>query len=376
MQAMAHVPKSVETSSMGFYLRKSLKAGPFRFNLSKSGVGVSAGVRGFRVGSGPRGNYVHMGRNGVYYRSSPGGPSSRRPALVQQDISSRPTSSAHLDVDPVLMEDITGATTAELAASTSSELLEQIRGAAGHHRAWPWILVATLVLVSALNAVPALSFVILAIGVAASWWVRQWDVAKSSVVVFYDVNDEHAARFQPLVSAFDAKRLPKRAWELLAQGQVRTTYQRKVNAGASSLVSRDPGTLSVGGPPVLVTNIAVPSIQTKRRAIYLLPDRVLVRSGRSYAEVQWGAISSAVTMQRFIESEGVPSDSQVVGQTWKYVNKNGGPDKRFKDNRQLPVVLYGELELRAPSGFHAVWQLSRRQAAEDFAAAIVGMRGR
>ena len=36
--------------------------GPFRFNLSKSGLGVSAGVPGFRVGTGPRGNYVHMGR--------------------------------------------------------------------------------------------------------------------------------------------------------------------------------------------------------------------------------------------------------------------------------------------------------------------------
>ena len=51
---------------MGFYIRKSIKAGPFRFNLSKSGLGVSAGIPGFRVGTGPRGNYVHMGRNGIY----------------------------------------------------------------------------------------------------------------------------------------------------------------------------------------------------------------------------------------------------------------------------------------------------------------------
>jgi hypothetical protein len=29
---------------MGFYLRKSVSVGPLRFNLSKSGVGVSAGV--------------------------------------------------------------------------------------------------------------------------------------------------------------------------------------------------------------------------------------------------------------------------------------------------------------------------------------------
>ena len=55
---------------MPFYLRKSLKAGPLRFNFSKSGIGVSAGVKGLRVGSGPRGNYIHAGRHGIYYRSS------------------------------------------------------------------------------------------------------------------------------------------------------------------------------------------------------------------------------------------------------------------------------------------------------------------
>jgi hypothetical protein len=38
---------------MGFYIRKSVSVGPFRFNLSKSGIGVSTGIMGFRVGSGP-----------------------------------------------------------------------------------------------------------------------------------------------------------------------------------------------------------------------------------------------------------------------------------------------------------------------------------
>lgn len=55
---------------MGFYLRKSISVGPLRFNLSKSGIGVSAGVTGLRFGVGPRGNYVHMGRGGLYYRAT------------------------------------------------------------------------------------------------------------------------------------------------------------------------------------------------------------------------------------------------------------------------------------------------------------------
>jgi hypothetical protein len=54
---------------MSFYVRKSFQRGPFRLNFSKSGVGVSVGVPGFRVGIGPRGTYFHAGRQSVYYRS-------------------------------------------------------------------------------------------------------------------------------------------------------------------------------------------------------------------------------------------------------------------------------------------------------------------
>ncbi len=53
---------------MAFYLRKGLNLGPLRLNLSKSGVGVSGGITGARVGVGPKGPYVHGGRHGLYYR--------------------------------------------------------------------------------------------------------------------------------------------------------------------------------------------------------------------------------------------------------------------------------------------------------------------
>lgn len=52
---------------MGWSFRKSIKLGPIRLNLSKSGLGVSTGIRGFRVSSGPRGTYLRAGRGGIYY---------------------------------------------------------------------------------------------------------------------------------------------------------------------------------------------------------------------------------------------------------------------------------------------------------------------
>src|ERR1700756_5584528 len=74
---------------MGFYLRKSISAGPFRFKLSGSGLGLSVGVKGFRVGTGPRGNYVHMGRDGLYYRASLGG--AHRPQRRQTPVPPSPS---------------------------------------------------------------------------------------------------------------------------------------------------------------------------------------------------------------------------------------------------------------------------------------------
>ncbi len=54
---------------MGFYLRKSFKLGPVRLNLSKSGLGASFGVKGFRYGINAQGKeYIHAGRCGLYYR--------------------------------------------------------------------------------------------------------------------------------------------------------------------------------------------------------------------------------------------------------------------------------------------------------------------
>jgi hypothetical protein len=48
---------------MGFYYRKSVNLGPFRVNLSKSGVGYSVGGRGFRVGTTARGKKYCLARS-------------------------------------------------------------------------------------------------------------------------------------------------------------------------------------------------------------------------------------------------------------------------------------------------------------------------
>jgi len=55
---------------MGFSFRKSIGFGPFRVNLSKSGVGVSTGVKGARISTGPSGTKVYGGWGPFRYQKN------------------------------------------------------------------------------------------------------------------------------------------------------------------------------------------------------------------------------------------------------------------------------------------------------------------
>jgi hypothetical protein len=53
---------------MGLSFRKSKSFGPFRVNLSNSGIGFSFGVKGARISTSRRGTYVTLGAGGISYR--------------------------------------------------------------------------------------------------------------------------------------------------------------------------------------------------------------------------------------------------------------------------------------------------------------------
>lgn len=80
---------------MGWYFRKSKSIGPVRLNFSKSGMSVSSGVKGARMIFGPRGTFVTVGGNGVYYRKKLG--SSTKNTLSHDNSYARSASSCGTD---------------------------------------------------------------------------------------------------------------------------------------------------------------------------------------------------------------------------------------------------------------------------------------
>jgi len=354
---------------VGFYIRKSIKAGPFRFNLSKSGLGVSAGIPGFRVGTGPRGNYVHMGRNGIYYRASLGGGDRATAPAAPQVLSPSPSwGIPAYSPGGILMEDTTGAAAFALEPTGPDDLVEQLNTAGGRF-AWWWP-TAIAGAVIALASPRILGLVIAVLLVPACIWLYFNDQARRTVVLFYEVEDAAEQWFQALITQWPWLSQSQRLWRVTEAGDINTLYQFKRNAGASTVISSVVAAAGLSGPPELKTNIEVPSIVAGKSALYFLPDRLLVRDGKRFTDVSYEHLQVFPTTQRFIESDAPPADGTLVDTTWTYVNKGGGPDRRFNNNRQQPVMLYGRVVLTTATGLYWIIQISRNQAAEPVAQVI------
>jgi hypothetical protein len=262
------------------------------------------------------------------------------------------------------MEDVTGASALELAPSGRGDLVVQLNEAAKRPRFGRWALAAVIVLFFIKPPVGTILALVASPGVV---WLFFHDRARRSVVAFYDVNDEAAHWFQRVITACEETAKMARRWRINTSGDVRTTYQYKVNSGASTIVSRSAVAITMAGPKQLKTNVVVPTISAGKNALHFLPDRLLVSDGKRFSDVAYASLDVDSGNGRFIESDGVPRDGTKVDTTWQYVNVKGGPDRRYNNNLELPVMLYGYLGLASPSGLNWLLQCSKADGFEEVA---------
>ena len=345
---------------MGLYFRRSVRVGPFRFNFSKSGIGVSTGIPGFRVGTGPRGAYVHMGVGGLYYRQSLGSTGTRPAGTRQPGARGLPSYAGEVDdltVSP--MEDIESASVLELTDASSQSLLDEIQQRRATPRVAPWVAamgIAVFLLAGNAGVGELTIAVIGAVAAGLFWWVNGRDAVRRTVVIGYDLDAVAAEHFEALISAWKALGGVGGLWHIPARAQVQN---RKYHAGASTVLNRTSVRPATGQPPGIRSNIDVPFIQAGRQQLYFMPDRVLVFDGARVGAVEYSGLLVEVGTTRFVEDGSVPGDAQVVDHTWRYVDKDGGPDRRFANNAQLPIALYETIHFTSSSGLNELLQVSR-----------------
>ena len=332
---------------MGFYLKKSVSFGGVRFNFSKSGIGASVGVKGFRVGTGPRGNYIHMGRNGIYYRAALGRKKSR-----SQSVQIAPPEGVKRSDDGLLFQEIESGDISFIVDSSSQEIVDEINHKRKKILFCPFAILFLFVPTGG----------IFLAGTAALLIYSLIDRKRKTTVIFYDIDEQSEQEIQQFYSAFDQLMNCHFAWHITAQADVR---DRKYHAGASLIVKRTKIQIQYKTPPYMKTNVKVPSIPTGKQILYFFPDRILVYEKKKVGGLSYANLSITQRGQRFIEDGPVPKDGTIIDHTWRYVNKSGGPDKRFKDNRQLPVLMYSDLSFKSNTGMNELIELSRQDIGSE-----------
>jgi hypothetical protein len=268
------------------------------------------------------------------------------------------------------LSEIESADVSEIVDSSSRELLEEISQKQKKMRLWPWAVFSTAVLVfmGAIADWPIWllgSFVV--VGAISTYAAQARDVLQKTVVLFYDFDSEMESAYAELHTAAAKLAECSVAWHIEATGKV---HDSKYHAGASSLISRKPTFIRKSEPPFLKSNIETICIGVGRQILHLFPDRVLIYDTNGVGAVGYKELSIDVRNSRFIEDGPVPRDAKVVDKTWKYVNKKGGPDKRFKDNRELPICMYEEIHLTSSTGLNEVIQISQNGLGDKFSQAI------
>jgi hypothetical protein len=114
-------------------------------------------------------------------------------------------------------------------------------------------------------------------------------------------------------------------------------------------------------------NISVPCVNAGGIRLFFLPDLILLLQDGRFGSVPYDDFRVQQSSTRFIEDGYVASDAAEVGRTWRYVNKSGGPDRRFSNNAQLPILQYGVLVLASAKGLNIHLQTSSVQQTIAFA---------
>lgn len=177
-------------------------------------------------------------------------------------------------------------------------------------------------------------------------------------------------KYDAMRDAFVSLTKTHRVWDLTSSHY---NDRVKTRSAASTIVSRKPteigrrvlSDIRSDDEPFYFKNI-------NGADLYFYPNFLIAyNSKEKFAIVGYDELNFQFVPTRFLETESVPQDSRIIEYTWAKVNKNGSRDKRFKDNYQIPIVQYGNIELKSATGLHEVYEFSNYDASRQFSEAFL-----
>ena len=201
------------------------------------------------------------------------------------------------------------------------------------------------------------------------------DAGKNIFHLLYDMDNSAVVGWQTVNESLSRLAEAKKLWYVTSQT---STNDWRRNGGSSELDNRTVATLTHQSPLFIQTNVTPLCLQLQGKQLIFLPDCIWVfsetdtsdKSTGSYQVYAYSEIALEYQTLSFHESDDVPSDAQVTGYIWQYVNKDGSPDRRFRDNYQLSICEYGSITLHLGSDLTLLLHVSSAPIAKQFVEAF------
>ncbi len=324
---------------MGLRFRKSIRLGDgFNINLSKSGIGYSWGTKGYRISkksSGGTRRTVSIPGTGIsYVKDSKHGKKHKLSPDTEQNVVTNNGDVNVVDVKAYESGDVKNMVSSGLESLTKSASFVLVLN-----------FIALLIIVAGIFTGLVYNkwlFIIAGVGVILKIVVRTCCYIKLN----YDVDEELSAEIDKHMAPLKQIANSQQIWYIDKSKRVSDT---KYTAGAKNLVSRKGAKSNVKLPFPFKSDQDAVWFKCGNAKYIFLPDKLFVIKKLRVGAVDYSDVQTYFTTTKFVEDEKVPSDAQIVAHTWKYVNASGGPDKRFSDNRELPVCQYGEMHVESQS---------------------------
>ena len=327
---------------MGLRFRKSIGLGHgFRINISKSGVGYSWGVRGFRV------TKTSTGRIRKTYSLYGTGIS-----YVEEYDPRKKNAQTITSVAPTL--DILSADIENFQSAEHTDIIKRITSLLR------WNMFCTILLWFVIVGIVIPEILILpAIGLVGKVLLR----TLGDIELDYHFDDESEIEYNDRLNAWLSLNDCRKLWQVTAQ---RFNRNKKANSGAGRTVAKEQIKIKKRTPFYIESNLDIITLKLKRETLIFLPDKLIIAKKTKAGAISYSDIQISVGATKFVESQRVPKDAIVLGYTWKYVNKNGSRDRRYSNNYQLPICQYGQIKITSLQGLNVELQCSNYSIATIF----------
>lgn len=361
---------------MTWSYRKRIKVIPgVHLNISKRGISTNIGVRGANITISGSGAHLNIGIPGTGIRSriklSEGQPSLDKqgdPDLL------KPLDKGNIfsaEIHEITCQNMQGIKEAiALSLTQRGELLADLNKVRASllksriEQAASYLLIYGLLSRSAANRIKG--------DIEAKLDAIQqlkYHIDHSQVGLDVQFDQDIRMKYERAVEAFKRLCSSQKIWDVT---NAEVEDRKKTRSAASILIKKTEVKFGLRQLPGIQSQTQAMWLQNANGGdIYIYPTFIVMFSNKSkFGVIGLDELGFEQGQVRFVENGIMPKDAMVVGQTWAKVNANGTPDRRFKENHQIPIALYGQFQLLSSTGLREEYQFSNCKSADEFGSAF------